>query len=201
MSRQLIIFIKNPVLGKVKTRLAATVGDDRALQVYLQLLAITREAALGAQCDRQLFYSDSIILDDAWDATHFSKHTQTGNDLGVRMHHAFQTCFSRGATNAVIIGSDCPEISTDVIESAFAHLAEYDVVIGPAQDGGYYLLGMKAFHPEFFVGKHWSTSHVLRDTLLDAERLGLSCAKLPTLTDLDNEEDLKRWQPQRPENG
>lgn len=194
MSRQLIVFIKNPVLGKVKTRLAATVGDERALQVYDQLLTLTREAALGAQCERHLFYSESIIVDDAWYAVHFAKHRQTGNDLGQRMRDAFQTCFANGATKAVIIGSDCPEISSDVIESAFTHLEEHDVVIGPATDGGYYLIGMKELHPDFFLGKQWSTSSVLQDTLHDAERLGLSCAQLPTLSDLDNEDDLKRWQ-------
>jgi rSAM/selenodomain-associated transferase 1 len=193
MSRHLIIFIKNPVLGKVKTRLAATVGEARALEVYEQLLAITRNAARGADCHRQLYYSDTIYWDDAWDADHFSKHVQEGNDLGERMCHALGASFAQGVTSAVIIGSDCPEISSTIITDAFTHLETHDVVIGPAEDGGYYLLGMTTLHPEFFIGKLWSTADVLPDTLRDMERLGLSCTQLPVLTDLDNEEDFQRW--------
>jgi len=199
MSRHLIIFIKNPVLGNVKTRLAATVGDTRALEVYGQLLAITRKAALGADCHRQLYYSDTIGLDDAWAADHFSKHVQEGNDLGERMCHALGASFAEGATRAVIIGSDCPEISSTIIEDAFERLGTHDAVIGPAEDGGYYLMGMTAPHPEFFIGKQWSTACVLRDTLQDMERLGLSCAQLPMLNDLDNAEDLKLWMERCPE--
>lgn len=191
--RHLILFIKNPVLGRVKTRLAATLGDARALEVYQKLLSITRHAALGADCQRQLYYSDAIETDDDWDNTHFAKHTQQGDDLGERMHRAFIASFAEGATKAVIIGSDCPDISSQVIDDAFRALQTHDMVIGPALDGGYYLLGMKAVHADFFVNKQWSTATVLLDTISDAKRLGLSVGQMSTLSDLDNEADLMKW--------
>lgn len=194
MLNHLIIFTKNPVLGKVKTRLAATVGDARALEVYGQLLDITRNAARDADCYRKLYYSDAIDPDDNWDTKYFSKHVQQGNNLGERMCQAFETSFRDGAKRAVIIGSDCPEISAHIIEDAFRLLESHDTVVGPAKDGGYYLLGMKVLHRAFFDSKQWSTANVLHDTLDDIERLGLTYASLPLLTDLDNEADLKNWQ-------
>ncbi len=192
MSRHVIIFIRNPQLGKVKTRLAATVGDERALDVYRKLLTITREAALGAQCDRYLFYAEHPDQKDDWDTVFFKKREQKGRELGERMLNAFVEVFGLGAKRAVIIGSDCPEMRAGIIDDAFSALETADVVIGPATDGGYYLLGMKKIVPELFHDKQWSTSTVLSSTLSDAERLGLRVHLLPPLSDLDDEADLIR---------
>jgi uncharacterized protein len=192
VSNHLIIFIKNPVLGSVKTRLAATVGAERALEVYGRLLSITREAAIGVQSERHLYYADTLELEDDWDSSSFQKRLQRGDDLGERMHSAFADAFAKGAAKAVIIGSDCPDITSELINQAFAALGDSDVVIGPAVDGGYYLLGMNGLHPAFFNNKQWSTSSVLSATMADAERSGLRVHLLPTLNDIDDESDLIR---------
>ncbi len=192
MSRHLIIFVRNPELGKVKTRLAATVGNERALDVYLKLLSATRQAALGVVCERHVFYAEHPDPKDDWDSAFFQKNEQTGSDLGERMRNAFAHVLGQGAGQAVIIGSDCPDLTSEILESAFDALQNHDVVIGPAEDGGYYLLGMNRLHPPFFTGKQWSTPTVLADTLADAERAGLTVAMLPTLNDLDDGADLLR---------
>jgi rSAM/selenodomain-associated transferase 1 len=176
----------------VKTRLAATVGQQRAYEVYLHLLAITRTAALGADCESHLHYSDRIDLDDEWPNAYFSKYVQQGEGLGERMLHAFTLSFANGAERAIVVGSDCPELTSSLINAAFNALDGHDAVIGPADDGGYYLLGMKRPVPDFFEGKQWSTATVLADTLADAQRLGLKVQLMPMLSDLDNEVDLIR---------
>ena len=134
--QHLIIFVKNPVLGKVKTRLAAGIGEEKALEIYRQLLAITQTAAAKSSCMRHVFYSDEIE-NDSWDDNKFNKHVQEGKTLGDRMNNAFEKVFALRARNAVIIGSDCPQITTEIIDQAFVNLKEKDVVIGPAKDGGY----------------------------------------------------------------
>ncbi len=185
----LIIFVKNPVAGKVKTRLAAGIGKEKALEVYLKLLEITRQAALRTNCTRHVFYSDEIEF-DAWDDDHFNKHVQEGHSLGERMQNAFENIFSLGADQVVIIGSDCPELTTEVIEEAFDTLNEKDTVIGPAKDGGYYLLGMKKNHHVLFENKQWSTDSVLEDTIIDLIEKRLTYGRLQQLSDLDTIYDL-----------
>jgi rSAM/selenodomain-associated transferase 1 len=188
----LIIFIKNPERGKVKTRLASTVGDDQALAVYRALLTHTRRLAESLDVvDRLLFYSAFIDRDDDWPASSFEKFLQRGPDLGARMHQAFITALS-DHEKAVIIGSDCPSLTADIIQEAFAQLDQHDFVIGPAEDGGYYLLGMKEVHPQLFFDITWSTSAVFSTTMERIEALGKSCHRLPELSDIDNEEDWKK---------
>ena len=196
MVNALIIFVRNPVLSAVKTRLASTIGDDRALRVYQRLLEHTRSTTLGIKARKLLYYSDQIDTSDAWDNDAYDKRLQVGNNLGERMRQAFETAFMEFASDTnnkvVIIGSDCMEITPGVIEAAFDLLDDRDIAIGPASDGGYYLLGMKRLHPELFEGKAWSTGTVLNDTLEDAERLGLSHTELPVLSDMDDIDDLLR---------
>ena len=194
----LIIFVKNPVLGKVKTRLAAGIGEKKALEVYLHLLEITKNVALKSDCTRNVFYSDEIE-NDGWDKDSFNKFEQEGDSLGDRMNNAFEQVFALGAKKAVIIGSDCPELSADIIEKAFEILNEKDVVIGPAKDGGYYLIGMKKLYPVLFEGKKWSTASVLQETINDIIEKDLSYSLLPELSDLDNLDDLKHSQLNFPE--
>ena len=191
-TRQLIVFYRNPELGKVKTRLAASLGDELALAVYLRLAAYTREQVKAVQADKQVYYSDFMDTEDLW--TECQKSLQLGTDLGQRMLNAFQNSFSKGYQKVCIIGTDCPYLKADHIHEAFQQLQKHDVVIGPALDGGYYLLAMRKFYPELFQNKSWSTSQVLQATMNDVIRLGLSCHLLEELSDVDEEKDLpENW--------
>lgn len=186
----LIIFIKNARKGRVKTRLAATVGEDRALDIYRALLARTREVARAVDADRLLFYSD-FTEDDEWSATDFEKHVQSGADLGARMANAFELAFKKHE-KVVIIGSDCASLTPALVGQAFEALDTRDFVVGPAEDGGYYLLGMN--RPMFFVFENmpWSTSDVLPRTLEKIEGAGKTFSLLPVLSDIDFEADWQR---------
>ena len=186
----LIIFIKNPELGKVKTRLAATLGPEKALIIYNQLLSHTRKITEKLPLPQALYYSDFIPAKDSWDSQVFRKQVQSGSNLGDRMLRAFQEGFNEGYNRICIIGSDCFELTSEIILNAFKKLEEHDVVIGPAEDGGYYLLGMQELQPYLFANKSWSTEAVLQQTLDEIKLKGLSVALLPTLTDVDEEKDL-----------
>jgi uncharacterized protein len=186
----LIIFYRNPELGKVKTRLAATAGEERALAIYLKLAAYTREVAVQTTCDRVVYYSDFIDTEDSWSNNQFKKRLQTGESLGERMMHAFADSFDLGYKRVCIIGTDCLELTFDILKEAFEALRQKDSVIGPAYDGGYYLLGMSRFIPEVFYNKKWSTDTVCIDTINDLKHLQCSFEELTTLHDIDNESDL-----------
>jgi len=188
---RLLIFVKNPQLGKVKTRLAQTVGNEQALAIYLQLLYHTQSISSQLMVNRAVYYSSFIDRADIWPETQFKKYEQTGTDLGERMKNAFATAFAEGFEKVVIIGSDCPQLTSTHIQQAFDMLSTRDAVIGPAEDGGYYLLGMNRLLPELFVNKAWSSAEVLPQTIADFERLQLSYYCLETLQDVDTEEDLK----------
>ena len=187
--RLLIIFTRNPELGKVKTRLAKTVGNEAALKIYTALLEHTATVTQQANCDKAVYYSVKIRPNDLWDNAHFQKHQQVGNDLGLRMKKAFQDAFANGYTKVMIVGSDLYDLKTSHIEEAFTQLHHNDVVIGPAEDGGYYLLALKSLHKNIFEHKNWGTETVFNATLND-----LSDAKihlLEKLNDIDLYEDLK----------
>lgn len=185
----LIIFVKNPVLGRVKTRLAAGIGNEKALEIYLQLLELTRKVSERINCTRHVFYSDEIEH-DAWDDDKFNKHVQEGHDLGERMKNAFEKVFALGARKVVIIGSDCPQITAEIVEESFETLNAKDIAVGPAKDGGYYLLGMKKLHSPLFENKEWSTDSVFEDTVVGLIENRLSYGRLQTLSDLDTIYDL-----------
>ncbi|MDQ3291583.1 MAG: TIGR04282 family arsenosugar biosynthesis glycosyltransferase, partial [Bacteroidota bacterium] len=160
----LLIFVKNEIPGKVKSRLAATIGEEKALQVYQVLLKRTYEITLTLPFTKAVYYSD-FVQEDFWSPPFYENYVQAGQDLGERMQNAFEKAFEAGYEQVCIIGSDCYELTEEIILQAFDKLDRNDVVIGPAQDGGYYLLGMKALHESFFMGKSWSTDSVLPDTL------------------------------------
>ena len=189
MTKVLLIFIRNPQLGKVKTRLARTVGDKKALRIYQILLEKTRAAALGVQAERWLFYSDFINENDEWSQEDFSKKMQIDGDLGERMEQAFRAAFAAGAQRVVIIGSDCLQLTGEMLQAAFDRLEEVDLVLGPVPDGGYYLLGMKELEPSVFYGIEWSTEKVLSQTLEKIRATGKSYILLPALSDVDTEMD------------
>jgi hypothetical protein len=186
----LIIFYRNPELGKVKTRLAKTLGDEKALAIYLKLSSHTRAITENLAIDKVIYYSNFVDTEDVWPNTTFQKKLQNGNDLGEKMNNAFVEGFQSGYERVCIIGTDCLELSKDIIQQAFDQLVCYDVVIGPAKDGGYYLLGMKKPMPELFKNKAWSSDTVATDTIQNFKDLSLSYAQLAVLTDVDEEKDL-----------
>ena len=178
----LMIFVKNPVPGKAKTRLAASIGEQKAIDIYKFLLSYTAYIATEVESTRTVFYSSHIEDDDMFSPTQFKKTIQSEGDLGNKMNEAFDIAFHQGFHKNVIIGSDCYELNHDIIQGAFQMLDEKDFVIGPAADGGYYLLGMRQKEPAIFQNKHWSSSRLYDDTLIDFEALGYSYHELPTLT-------------------
>lgn len=196
-SRAVMVFVKNPEPGKVKTRLAADMGDERALSVYMCMADITITRARTTDADMHIFFSSDIP--SRWPFSGGSGagigaalHRQRGDDLGERMQNAFRDVFESGYERVVIVGSDCPELTKRHLGDAFTALDNHDVVIGPARDGGYYLLGMKSLHDELFVNKSWSTATVFHDTRRDARRLGLAVAELEVLSDVDTFDDFLR---------
>lgn len=204
MENALIIFIKNPEIGKVKTRLARTVGDIEALSIYLRLLEITREMALILRGVKvYVFYSDFVEQDDEWANDYFEKYVQNGSDLGLRMSNAFSFVIEQHS-KVCIIGSDCPTLSADIVEQAFWELQINDYVLGPSTDGGYYLLGLRKNekhasntqnHYQFlFENMEWSTSKVLLQSLDRIKEKGKTVFLLPALTDIDEETDWINFQ-------
>lgn len=190
MNKNLIlVFTRNPELGKVKTRLAASIGDKNALEIYILLLEHTKKIVLETPFDKQVLYSEEINHHDMWNKNFFQKKLQVGFDLGERMCHAFQQGFTDGYEKIVIIGSDLIALESTDINAAIEKLEDNDVVIGPAEDGGYYLLGMKKIPNNIFSNKKWGTDTVLNDTLLDVANL--KCHLLNEKNDIDTYDDIK----------
>lgn len=196
----LIIFAKNPEKGKVKTRLAQTIGDQKALEVYQELLQVTKSISDPLQVHKQVWYSRFINPADLWspsldnragDTSFYEKRLQQGDSLGKRMQHAFEEAFRAGYQKVVIIGTDCSSLETAILQAAYQLLDEQQVVIGPARDGGYYLLGMSQFYPDLFEDKQWSTPSVCKETIQQLEQWNVSYEMLPVLNDIDTEEDLR----------
>lgn len=186
----LLIFTRNPELGKAKTRLAKTIGDKAALTIYKHLLNHTKKVTENLPCHKAVYYSVKVRENDIWEPNMYQKHQQFGVDLGKRMQNAFQNSFYEGYKKVIIIGSDLIDLSEKIIEEAFIKLETNDVVIGPAEDGGYYLLGMKNLQPDIFENKDWGTSSVRKDTLLDLKNKKTHL--LEELNDIDVYEDLKK---------
>jgi len=185
----LLIFTRNPELGKCKTRLAAKVGDETALDIYKFLLNHTANLTQDVDAAKQVWYSEEIWKEDIWDTTYFDKRLQQGDDLGIRMANAFQEGFASNFERIIVIGSDMYDLSKGDIDKAFETLKTKDLVIGPAEDGGYYLLGMNSFKSEVFQNKTWGTETVLQDTLNDLTNESIQL--LEARNDIDLYEDIK----------
>ena len=190
-NRLLIIFVKNPELGKVKTRLAATMGEQRALEIYRKLLEYTIAITGKLPLDKVVFYSEYIDTQDNWPDDIYLKQQQIAGDLGEKMNAAFKWAFQSGYQEVCIIGSDCLELTPEIIMSAFEALSNDDAVLGPTKDGGYYLLGMNKLYPSLFTNKNWGTHTVATDTQADLNELNLLYSLLEPLADIDREQDLK----------
>ena len=190
MKEALVVMAKAPLAGQVKTRLAATIGTENALSVYLELCSHTKEITRPIELAKVVFYSDYVQPNDLWPDEIYQKRLQSGSDLGARMHNAFEWGFSSGYDSICIVGTDCMELTGEILHNAFFALRSADVVIGPAVDGGYYLLGMRRLHNKLFKGKHWSTPNVFSDTIKELNSDGVSYTELPRLRDVDVEADL-----------
>ena len=184
----LLIFTRNPELGKAKTRLAKTVGDETALEIYKFLLQKTRDVSLKVTSDKAVYYSVKIRTNDIWNNETYQKYQQNGEDLGIRMKNAFKDGFASGYKKVMIIGSDLYNLSSENIENAFNNLNDNDFVIGPALDGGYYLLGMNSLQENIFENKDWGTETVRKDTLEDLKDKKVKLLELKN--DIDIYEDI-----------
>lgn len=190
MKKLLIIFVKNPELGKVKSRLAKSIGDKKALSVYKKLLKRTKEVLMNIEIDKRVCYSEMIDEEDLWENSNFQKSLQKGDDLGVRMYNAIDAASDDGYEKICLIGSDLMDLSDEIILKAFNLLDDYDIVLGPSFDGGYYLIGMKSPVKELFLNKKWSTGSVLAEAIHEIKQMKMTYDFLPTLNDIDEIEDI-----------
>ncbi len=184
-----MVFTRNPELGKVKTRLAKTIGDENALKVYKHLLSHAEKTIRKVKADKAAYYSEKIRDNDIWDSNIYQKYKQEGQDLGLRMQHAFSNGFSANYNKVIIMASDLYAITPKHIEEAFRQLDNHEVVIGPSPDGGYYLLGMKTLHKQIFTKKRWSTATVFKETMEDLKNIDVHL--LEELNDIDTYNDIK----------
>lgn len=189
MEKELLVFVKNPIAGKVKTRLAIDIGNENALSIYRSLLRHTSSVCMKVPVPKSIYFSEQITEDPLWKHPSFSRFVQQGENLGIRMENSFREAFDRGRKKVVIIGSDLYDLKEELIEEAFLKLENNDAVIGPAKDGGYYLLGLKEVVPGIFDNKAWGSSSVLQATLEDLKAYNV--ALLGELNDVDNLDDLK----------
>ena len=190
-STALVIFVRNPVLGQVKTRLAKDIGDERACAIYLQLLEHTLKITRSLSFRKFIYYADEVSDYDLWSVPGYTKRMQSGTNLGERMLNSFKELFEQGFTRIVIIGSDCLQLQAENLQEAVTLLESNTAVIGPANDGGYYLLGLTKLYPVLFVNKPWSTDQVLTKTIDDFNNQGISYALLEELSDIDDITDLE----------
>lgn len=187
----LIIFVKNLIPGQVKTRLAKEIGISGALDVYKFLVEYTCEVTSELDHTKAIYYSEYVEIEDTWDTEKFKLFIQKGNGLGERMFNAFEDGFKKKFKKVVIIGSDSFEIQSDHIEEAFDKLDHHDVVMGPAKDGGFYLLGMKRNFPQFFADKKYGHKNVFNELLTEVSNAQADFHLLPELADIDTLQDLK----------
>lgn len=191
----LIIFTRYPERGKTKTRLIPVLGAEGAARFQRQMTEQTLAQVKELKAFRPLsvevhFAGGNQQLMQDWLGADIIYRQQSEGDLGRRMALAFKDSFSAGMTSVVIIGTDCPDLKAQLMVKAFHALEQNDLVLGPALDGGYYLIGQRRFIPELFTGISWSTAEVLEQTISIAQRLDLAIAFLPLLNDIDRPEDL-----------
>ncbi len=196
MNREcLIVFTRYPEPGKAKTRLIPVLGEDGASNLHRQMTEHTLSQVRELQSDRatrvEVYFTggDQQLMED-WLGADIIYQPQGEGDLGQRMKSAFQTAFAAGMKGVAIVGTDCPGMDAKIMAQAFEQLNGHDLVLGPAMDGGYYLIGLRRVIPELFAGINWGTSEVREKTVAIAISLGLAVAFLPPLADIDRPEDL-----------
>ncbi len=188
---KVLLFAKAPRAGFVKTRLARDVGERRAVQLY-RLVGEKVASSVARRYPMEIWYDPPDALEEmrSWLGDH-NFQPQASGDLGARLRHAFEVHFADSSLPAVAIGADAPDLGASTIDSAARALQDVPVVLGPAVDGGYYLLGLTCPQPELFENIPWSTPNVCQITLDICKRLHLEVVKLGTLRDLDTADDLE----------
>ena len=186
----LLIFVKHPIAGQVKTRLAADTDLDTALAVYQELLEYTENLSSTLVVEKRVYYGNFVPENDFWSVCGYERRMQKGADLGERMKQAIAEGLADGFRKVVLIGSDCAELTHEILAQAFTILSQKSVVLGPATDGGYYLIGTNGHFPFLFENKTWSTSSVLSETLVDLKNHSVSYDLLPVCSDIDRWEDI-----------
>lgn len=193
----LLVFLKYPEPGKVKTRLAKSIGAERAAGLYREFIGLTLQNGarlIEAACFATFTPPEKkaelmTMFPGAWHW--FEQHAST--DLGERIRHAIADVLAQGYPRVLVIGTDSPDLPHAFLEEAAEKLLDHDLVLGPAEDGGYYLIGGKAAPAALFEGIEWSTEKVLAQTLRNAQRLNLSVHLLPTWYDVDDLQTLQRF--------
>ncbi|MEE9438273.1 MAG: TIGR04282 family arsenosugar biosynthesis glycosyltransferase [Saprospiraceae bacterium] len=193
VTKAIIIFIKNPVIGKVKTRIAKDVGDKIALEIYKKLLIHIHDTILKTSNIKLfIYYSDHVNNNDMWNDKRFVKRLQSDGDIGVRMSKALDAVL-QDCDSAILIGSDCAQLSFHHLVEALDNLENNDIVLGPTFDGGYYLIGMNYHYPKLFNGITWSTNTVFSKTEEIIKTLNLSSSHIEKLSDIDYIEDWNKY--------
>jgi uncharacterized protein len=188
----LIVFVKNPIIGKVKTRIAREIGNENALAIYIKMLNHLNKWLIHTPFEKWVFFSDFIDYNSIWEADYFHYSVQHGNDLGEKMLHAMNEILAIHS-KVILIGSDIANLNETILQQGFDALEKNDLVLGPASDGGYYLIGTKQPIPELFSQMPWGTMDVLALSRQRADELGLKVALLPVLNDIDYLEDWLSW--------
>jgi uncharacterized protein len=191
-ARLLIILTKNLEAGQVKTRLAYSIGNEKALEIYDTLRHHTALVAEKVDTERWVFYSRFLPSSDLFFTEKYSIRLQEGDDLGARMLHAMRTGFEAGFQHIVLIGTDCYELSAEILNNAFSSLEQSDAVVGPAIDGGFYLIGLNRLIPELFLDRQWSTPEVFKESIDILQRINIPYELLSALSDIDTLDDLKK---------
>ena len=194
----LLIFVKYPEPGKVKTRLAATIGAELAAQLYQEFVRQTLELTLQSQVAARFITFTPVDKESALKKLFPGPGQwfpqENSPDLGVRIQRAIQHVQQQGYSQVITIGTDSPSLPAEYLDQAATALLQHDLVLGPATDGGYYLIGLKNNAPaELFSGIDWSTEHVLRQTLQRAGQLRLSVQQLPNWYDVDDIATLQQF--------
>ncbi len=197
--QHLIIFTRYPQPGKTKTRLIPALGVEGAANLQRQMTEYTlskvKKLCKSIAISFEVRFADgNLQLMQSWLGTELNYQLQGEGDLGKRMENSFLNAFNKGAQKVVIIGIDCPGVDTEVLVEAFEKISDCDLLLGPAVDGGYYLIGLKRVIGELFINIDWGTAKVLQQTVDIAEQLDLSVGYLRSLADVDRPEDLPIWQ-------
>ncbi|MBE9208493.1 TIGR04282 family arsenosugar biosynthesis glycosyltransferase [Nostoc sp. LEGE 06077] len=197
--QHLIIFTRYPEPGKTKTRLIPALGSVGAANLQQQMTEYTLlqvqelQKAIGISVEVR-FTGGNLQLMQDWLGLELLYKSQGEGDLGSRMARSLFDAFQKSAEYGIIIGTDCPGMTSQILATAFQQLQTVDLVLGPAIDGGYYLIGVRRLIPELFANIDWGTSQVLKQTVAIAEKIGVSHTYLPALADVDRPEDLSLWE-------